>query len=105
QLIPALDRLNVPFTESHFHLFDVRSGRAIPAPVITWASRSAVRRTASVLAAAIARRRWANRPVGRIALHPGDFDHPPIVASISQSLDALLSSRRAVTVHEAFDLA
>lgn len=101
QLFPALDRVQVRYTESHFHLFDVRCGCATPAPVMTWASRSGVHRAGSVAFAAFERRWWRDRPLVRVALHPGDFDHPSIVESISRSLDTLRATRRIVTVAEA----
>jgi predicted deacetylase len=99
-LIPCLKRLGVPFTESHFHVFDLRNDRPHAAPVITWASRSAARRTTSVVTAAVERRLWARRPLLRVALHPGDFDHQRIVDSVASTLGALLASRRAVTYEE-----
>lgn len=104
ELIPALERLNVAFTESHFHLFDLRSERAVPAPVMTWASRTMGHRLGSLAAAAIERRIWAGRPLVRLALHPADFEHPRLVDSIARSLDTLRRCRRVVTCEEACSL-
>jgi len=95
-LIPALERLGVRFTENHFQVVDLRARRAVAAPVITWASRSAGRRTSSRLLAAAERRLWTRHPLVRVALHPGDFDHPHLVDSIARTIDALRANRRVI---------
>ena len=95
-LIPALERFGVRFTESHCHLFDLRARWVVAAPVITWASRSAAHRTCSRLVAAVERRLWAHTPLVRVAMHPADFDHPRIVDSIARTIDALRRNRRIV---------
>ncbi len=96
ELMPALARLRLRFSESHFHVFDALTGQAMAAPVITWASRSAVHRTLARLAAAGERRVWSRRPLVRLGLHPADFDHPSIVESVARTLDALRRSRRVI---------
>ncbi len=95
-LLPALTRARIAITESHFHVFHVRQNRAVPSPVIAWASRSSVHRAAARPAVAVMRRLWRRRRLVRIALHPLDFDHPAIVESICRTIDALRLSRRVV---------
>jgi predicted deacetylase len=95
-LLPVLQRLGMRFTESHFHVFDLQTQEAIAAPVITWASRSGVHRLGSRVCASVESRLWRRRPVVRVALHPGDFDHPGIVASIARTIEALQSGRRVI---------
>jgi len=101
ELIPALARLNVAFTESHFHVFDLLSARSVPAPVMTWASRTMAHRVGSLAVTATERRIWARRPLVRLALHPADFGHLPLVDSIARSLDALRRDRQVVTYEQA----
>jgi predicted deacetylase len=100
-LLPAMQRLALRFTESHFHVFDVRNGRAVPAPVITWASRSRVHRTGSRVVAMAERQMWTRTPLVRIALHAADFDHPRTVDSVARTLDVLLATRRVISHAEA----
>jgi predicted deacetylase len=97
ELMPALARLHVRVSESHFHVFNVQAGQALPAPVVTWASRSAAHRSGARLAAAAERRLWARQPLVRIALHPADFDHPSIVESIDRTLDAFRRDREVTS--------
>lgn len=101
ELLPALERLRFAYTESHFHVFDLRRERAIPAPVVTWATRSAAHRAGSIAALSVARRLWARRPLIRVALHPLDFEHQRIVDNIVRLLDALRADHRVVTYDEA----
>lgn len=101
ELLPALERFDVAFTESHLHIFDLRNRRALPSPLITWASGGPCHRAASELAAAVQRRLCRNSPVIRIALHPCDFDHPAIVDSVRRTIDALREHRQVVSYTDA----
>lgn len=100
QLMPALERLGFAYTESHFHVFDLRRGRAIRAPLTTWASRTPAHRAGSIVTARVQRLVWDRRPLVRVALHPGDFAHQSIVDSIRRLLDAVRARRREVTYDE-----
>ena len=93
ELIPALAGLSFRFTESHFHVFHLRTGRRLASPVITWATRTWLRRYGSLAVSAALRRLWWRQPVLRIALHPHDFDHPATVASITRTLEAARRDR------------
>ena len=96
ELIPVLRQLGIRFTESHFHVFDLRSREAVRAPVITWASRTRLHRASARVCASIERRLWARKPLLRVALHPGDFDHPRIVDSIARTIETLGARRRGI---------
>jgi predicted deacetylase len=63
-------------------------------PVVRWSGRGFVRAYGSVLFERL--RWWVQRGerVMRIALHPGDLEHPATAASIERGLDAWLSVRR-----------
>jgi uncharacterized protein len=100
ELIPALATMRLRFTESQFHVFDVQQGRAQPSPVITWATRTPMRRWGSLVVAGSQRRLCRRAPILRIALHPHDFDHPATVASIARTLDAARRDRTLVSYDE-----
>jgi len=99
-LIPVLRRLGIRFTESHFHVFDLQTGEAIPTPVITWASRTCAHRAAARMCASVERRLWRRKPLVRVALHPADFDHPRIVDSVARTIETLSRTRRMISYHE-----
>jgi uncharacterized protein len=100
ELLPALRKLNIRYAESHVHVFDAIKRRTIAAPVISWSSRTSLRRQASMVVSALGRRCWGDRPVVRIAMHPGDFDHPRIVSNIARTVEALARNRVAAA-HDA----
>jgi predicted deacetylase len=99
-LLPVLQQLGVRFAESHFHVFDLQAQEAIAAPVITWASRTHLHRLSSRVCASVERRLWRGKPLVRVALHPADFDHPGIVASIARTIGALKTGRRVIGCQE-----
>ena len=63
-------------------------------PVVTWASRSAMRMASSLAVAAAARRLLGGQRVVRVAVHPGDTRAPAILSSIDATLAALGRNRR-----------
>ena len=92
-LIPSLVERAFAWTEDHRRIHDLRERRTIDAPVITWASRSRVRRWGSTHLAQRLLRRWRDAPVLRIAVHPCDFDYPSIVRDITRTIAAALRER------------
>jgi predicted deacetylase len=86
-LLPVLADLRLEITEGFFSVIDVPGGRAVPAPVVTWATRNFVRRYGSLATAAAQRRMFNDREIVRVALHPQDFDHQRTIDSIARSLD------------------
>lgn len=96
ELLPALARAKVAFTESHFHIFDVIGSRALVSPVITWASRTTFHRVLSNTSSAIVYWAWQREPLLRIALHPTDFDHPGVVDCIQRTIDSARAARRVI---------
>jgi len=99
-LIPVLQRLGMRFTESHFHVFDLQTREVVPAPVITWASRTGLHRAGARACARVERRLWSRKPLVRVALHPSDFDHPRIVDSIARTIETLSATRRVISYRE-----
>lgn len=90
-LAPALKAMRITFTEDHHRVYDVQRDRWIECPVITWATRTALRKYGSLVVCPALLQRWADRPVLRFALHPADFDHPQTVRSIEAVLTRALS--------------
>ncbi|HEX2215128.1 MAG TPA: polysaccharide deacetylase family protein [Xanthobacteraceae bacterium] len=92
-LIPLLTELGFRYTEDHGRIYRVDTGERVAAPVITWATRTPLRKYSSIAVTPLLARIWAARPVLRVAVHPFDFDHPQTVASIRTVLQALLPHR------------
>jgi len=88
----ALADAKVQIAEDHLRVWSPASGRQLAwGPVITWASRSSIRRGSS-LAAAFALRH-APMPTLRIGVHPPDVRHPSLVRSIERTFDVAGSAR------------
>lgn len=83
-LPPLLSRLGFAWTEDHRAVHGLGDGRRVSAPVVTWATRTPLRRWASVRGTPLLLRRWRKRPVLRLAAHPFDFDHPDTLSSITR---------------------
>jgi predicted deacetylase len=92
-LLPALRDRGFTWTEDQRRLHLVQAHQAIEAPVITWAPRTVVRRYSSMLLAPALLRLWSGRPVIRIAVHPLDFDHAPLVDAIRRLIATALQQR------------
>jgi uncharacterized protein len=99
-LLPVLKALGIRYTEDHHRLYDLDSGGSLPSPVITWATRTLIRKYGSVLGCPVQARLWANAPVLRVAMHPFDFDHATTLASIRGVLGRLLKGRAQVFCSE-----
>jgi len=80
---------------------DLTAGVSLPAPVITWATRTPFRKWTSILGTPLLAARWRRAPVLRLAVHPFDFDHPETVASIRRVWRGALRQREAVGYDEA----
>lgn len=83
----ALAQAGFALAEDHMTVWHPPSGRIVArGPVITWASRSRVRITASLLAARVLPPLLGFAPVARVAVHPGDAHVPALRASIDRAL-------------------
>jgi uncharacterized protein len=74
------------------HLLTER--RRVESPVIRWSARTPIRAWGSVLVAAGRWRIQGGSEWPRIALHPGDLDHPATAASIGRALRQWLQRHR-----------
>jgi len=97
----ALAEAGFAMAEDHLRVWQPKSGRILArGPVITWATRTPLRKTSSLLAAAALRRLLGPLPTVRLAVHPADTRHPETMASIDESLRRLLRRRRPAPYSE-----
>ena len=78
------------FTEDSRSVHLLPSGRQVRSPVVRWSARTPIRAWGS---AVVATARWALQRKSswpRIALHPGDLDHPATSHSIGRTLERWL---------------
>jgi uncharacterized protein len=69
-------------------------GMRLASPVLRWSTRTPWRAAASQVVARTASMLNANHWLVRVALHPGDVEHPPTWASVRATLDRWLGIRR-----------
>lgn len=93
RLLPLLKDLKLRYTEDHRRVYRADTGAFLDAPVITWATRTLIRKYGSLVVCPTLATLWARRPVVRVAVHPFDFDHPETVRSIARVLKKLLRGR------------
>lgn len=93
RLIPALRDNALAWTEDHWRIYDLNRNTTIDAPVITWATRTLVHRWGSAQLAPALLRRWRNRPIIRIAVHPCDFDDPSFADLLRHTIETALADR------------
>lgn len=95
-LPPALKEQGIPFTEDHRRLYRTDTGGSLPSPVITWATRTVLRKYGSLVVCPVLARLWSSAPILRVAMHPFDFDHGATAANIRRVLRRLLKIREQV---------
>ena len=102
----ALAEAGFALAEDHMRVWHPPSGRTLSrAPVITWATRTPLRKASSLFAAAALRRLLGPLPAVRLAVHPADTRHPKTMASIEKSLRTLLRRRRPAHYSELMQVA
>jgi uncharacterized protein len=79
------------------------AGQTLFAPSLCWSTRSRWRRAASTPWNALLALVNARRPLLRLALHPGDADHPDVMRSWQSALHAALQVRSARTEGDVAD--
>ena len=93
RLPTILKEQGILFTEDHRQLYRVDSGQSLASPVITWATRTWLRKYGSLVVCPILERLWAAEGVLRVAVHPFDFDHAVTVSNIRKVLKRVLKIR------------
>jgi uncharacterized protein len=99
-LLPALKKQGIRYTEDHRRLYRADTGGTMTSPVITWATRTILRKYGSLVVCPTLARLWASAPILRVAMHPFDFDHAVTAANISGVLRRLLKIREQVFCDE-----
>ena len=90
----AANDAGLQVSEDDGAIFVHRTGERVDSPVVRWSARTRFRAHASVVGE---RMRWMlqrDAAVMRIALHPGDLDHPATRRSVTRALDRWLAARR-----------
>ena len=90
--LKALKESGLRFSENHLFIQDLQYNRKIFSPAVTWASRTPMRKQLSIVWARVTTPLYRPLNTLRVALHPGDFEHPSLVESIRQMLSQLMSS-------------
>ncbi len=107
----ALRRIGLRWTSTHTALIALGDGtmdadQRIAAPCLTASPRSAWRRRASRAWLRTSSRLLAHSPLLlRVGLHPGDAEHPDLLACWRSVLGELLAQREAVTKSQALSAA
>lgn len=92
-LQPLLRERGIRFTEDHRHLYHTHPSARLSSPVITWATRTFLRKYGSLVVCPMLARLFASAPFLRVAMHPFDFDHPSTIRSIRSVLEYLMPGR------------
>lgn len=92
-LQPLLWERGIRFTEDHRNLYRTDSPSRLPSPVITWATRTFLRKFGSLAVCPLLARLFASAPFLRVAMHPFDFDHPSTARNIRSVLEYLMPGR------------
>ncbi|MFN2472496.1 MAG: DUF2334 domain-containing protein [Sphingomicrobium sp.] len=88
----ALRTTAMPLAENHWRVWNPVTGAVLAkSPVITWASRTPLRRWSSLGVDAAARTLPLPTTM-RLAVHPGDVTSPALIASITATLRSLLKT-------------
>jgi predicted deacetylase len=94
ELMPALRTRGFQYSENHARVFQLQTGRECWAPVVTWATRTVVRKYGSLVVAPVIARGARRHPIVRVAVHPYDMDHRATTRSV---LSVLAAARRGRT--------
>lgn len=94
RLFAILEEMGFRCTEDRHRIFELREGRSVRSPVITWATRTALLKYGSIVMAPVLGQLWKTAEVLRIAIHPFDMDHDQTVSSIRRLLDGALQDRQ-----------
>lgn len=101
EVVQAARDLGLGYCEDHLRIYDLARDRHMLAPALSLASRSLARRLGSLAAAELTARALQPMPVVRLAVHPNDYDHPRLVATIGRVARRWLPGHPAVSYREA----
>jgi len=95
-LLPILKKKQFKITEDHSFIYFLDKSEKKTVPVITWATRTPLRKFISILGCPLLRRLWKRKDLIRLAVHPFDFDHPATINSIEKVVKAILAERECI---------
>jgi predicted deacetylase len=99
-LFPILKEHRFRVTEDHSYIYLLQENKRISAPVITWATRTKVRKVVSQIGCSILSRLWSRKDLIRIAIHPFDFDFSSTVKNIEKVIKDELNRRQPILYKE-----
>ena len=102
-LAAVLARHSIGFHEDHGGIIPTDGAPPTSAPVVTWATRTPLRKWTSIAGTPVLLTLWRRRPLIRLAIHPHDFDHDATVASIRRVWRAALRAREQRLYAEVLD--
>lgn len=100
ETLRALADLGFAYSTSFGSVVSPGTGARLPAPVLTFSTRSRWRRDVSRRYVPALARLVERSPVLRVAVHPGDLLHPEIRRTLDAVLRRVVPGRRAVTYQE-----
>jgi predicted deacetylase len=89
-----LKEMGFQCTEDRHRIFELREGRSVRSPVVTWATRTTLLKYGSIVMAPVLGQLRKTAEVLRIAIHPFDMDHDQTVASIRRLLNGVVQDRQ-----------
>jgi predicted deacetylase len=92
-LRPLLRERGMIATEDQRRIYRTDSDRSVSSPVITWATRTVLRKYGSLVVCPILARVFGGASCLRVAMHPFDFDHPVTVRNIRAVLERVIPGR------------
>lgn len=95
----ALCAAGLHYTTTWSRVELLQHGTSIDAPTLVYSCRNALRRVLSRAWVRLWHRRHRHAPVLRIAVHPGDFVDPQLVASLRNQLRQAVATGRAVATY------
>jgi uncharacterized protein len=95
-LMPILKEQQFMITEDHSFIYLLEKDIKLSAPVITWATRTWLRKSISRIGCPLLSRLWAGKDLVRIALHPFDFDYSATRQSIEAVIKDTLNQREPI---------
>lgn len=95
--IAVLAGCGLRYSAGRRHLLDVTSARRLPVPALSMSARTAWRRGLSRAWVHAEGRRLAGQAALRLAIHPGDLGHAPLLALWRRLIERLHAERRLLT--------
>lgn len=100
----ALAATGFHFWENRTAVHSLSSDEQISAPVITWATRTRLRKSTSIMGTPVLEFALRAQPLVRLAVHPFDFDHPETVRSIETVWQRVLDRREQLSYSDLIGL-